>query len=401
MGIVIVLMAAGIIPGWPAGNPSGSAKSCLAAVTVENDTGLLATTFRPGAIQAFGANDSTVLLAGTGVYLQPTDFTLPTLDSLSGGPLNSPATNLTPLIEPYFHHGGVYGPAWNGTAWLLGGQARLNGTTGPALVAWKDGAFTNLTRLVTPFFLNRSESVTADWGIWVVAWNGTAWLLAGTGSRGATLLALQGDVVTDLTPWLSHVAHPAPDERIQFLGWNGTTWILSGYQIFESYSHGTFTNYLPQSSFALSGAYGADWNGTAWLVTGGPPSSVAVLQAGVLRPGPNVTAPFAGAWVGAAVALTPGNWDARCTGWLIAGVGYLPSGLLRPALALWLPEYNRTMFDLSASLPSSFAQGQVEWAGFVPPYSGHTVLLAGQGWYNSTSGTSYGALGVVRLGVPA
>ncbi len=402
MGAALVLFGSGLIPVGPAGGaPSTTgATRCVAALRIGNVTSLLGPTFQPGAPQTFGANGSAVVVGGIGVYVKQRSFTLPVFASLEGNPPAAPAKNLTAQIDPYFHDGGVYAAVWNGTAWLLGGQATWNGTTSAALVAWKNGVFTNLSGLIANSFVNGSSPrppSKGDWGVWALAWNGTAWLVGGNGSRGATLLSFRGTTVTDLSPQL---ASSRGSGWILLLAWNGTTWLIGGYHVLEAYAAGVFVDYLPTSPFAGSGAFGADWNGTAWLIGGGPPAALATLRDGTLRPGPAPPASFNGAWVGPIIALNASTWDVSCTGWLLAGLGSLPTGFLRPALGVWLPADSASPVDLSSRLPQSFDRGLVQFAGWAPPFGRGAILLAGQGGLNATTGASVGALGEVVLGPP-
>ncbi len=342
---------------------------------VANTTGSLNGTFRPGAIQGFGENGTAILYAGIGRWDRPHDLTLPELSAELG---SGPAVNLTSSTGTLFHLGGVFGTVWNGTAWLVSGEATWGPVSGGVLASYRDGAWTNLSPLVLPHFRGG--------GVWAVAWNGSSWLLAGNSSAGAAMVELRGGAVTDLTGLLPHTG---ARDWIQLLAWNGTSWVVGGRGVFGVLSEGRYTDLLPGSPFAGGGVFGADWNGTAWVVGGGPPAAVAELVGTSVRPVPALPPEF-DTWVNAVVA-TP-------FGWLLAGKGSGVRGLSLPELALWNGEVRGCfVLDLHALLPSSFAGGQVQFAGWAPLFGPGSLLLVGQGGLNELTGYSYGATAVLEL----
>lgn len=398
VGAMLVVLGNGFVPlsAGPGGSPSAE-QACLHGVTLQNSTAVLGGAFRAGGIWGQGANSTGVLLGGTSLYVKATDLNRPALLELLGNRSGSVGVNLTSEFEPYFTDGGIYAATWNGTAWLIGGQADFDGTPGPSLVSWSGAAVANLTPRISSYFVGLpapGQSSPPDWGIWATEWNGSAWLVAGNGSRGAVLLALEGNLVTDLTPELGPSAARG---YITLIDWNSTAWMVGGFQVFGTYSGGRFTDLLPNSSFASSGVFAADWNGTGWLVGGGSPPALATLRGDRLAPGPALPASFRGAWVNSIAALPSSAWAPSCSGWLVAGLGLVGSGQYTAALALWQPSDPGPLVDLTAELPSSFLGGEVEDVGWAPSLGPATLVLSGQGSLSLATGASVGALAVLTL----
>lgn len=387
---LIVLYRPGMVP-----LPLSPSAACTSRITVEDSTPLLGTAFSAGAIWGSGGNNSSVLLGGTRAYVQSTDFNVPALSEVTGSVSQAVGQNLSSLIAPYFVDGGVYSETWNGSAWLLGGQADFNGTPVPALVSWSDGTITNLTGQIASDFVQSAPSQPwPDWGVWETDWNGSAWLVAGNGSRGAVLLSIEGDEITDLSPAL---APSAQQGYITMLAWNGTGWIVGGYQVLESYADGRFANLLPASPFSGSGAFGADWNGTSWLIGGGSPTALAVLTGDRLTDGPAMPASFRNAWINDIVDVPSDEWASGCSGWMIAGLGLVAPAHYSAALAVWMPTLAPGVVDLTALLPASFAGGEVEDETWAPNLGTGVLLLSGQGHLNLDTGFSTGALATLDL----
>lgn len=375
--------------------PLSPSAACTGRITVEDSTPLLGSAFSAGAIWGSGGNDTSVLLGGTRAYVQSTDFNVPALSEVTGSASNAVGQNLSSLIAPYFVDGGVYAETWNGSAWLIGGQADFNGTPVPALVSWSAGRITNLTgRIASDFVQSAPSQAWPDWGVWETDWNGSAWLVAGNGSRGAVLLSIEGDEITDLSPAL---APSAQRGYITLLAWNGTGWIVGGYQVLESYFDGQFVNWLPASPFSDSGAFGADWSGTSWLIGGGTPTALALLTGDRLTDGPAMPASFRNAWINDIVYVPSDEWAAGCSGWMIAGLGLVASARYSGALAVWMPTLAPGVVDLTDLLPASFQGGEVEDETWAPNLGTGVLLLSGQGHLNLDTGFSTGALATLDL----
>ena len=368
--VAALVVAVAIAGNWAAATPPASAQGGLASVV--DWTGYLGTSYLPGAPQAFGSNASTVLVGGIGSWDKPAGHSVPMLVALHP-PFGT--QNLTPVVEPFFHDGGVFGNAWNGSGWLFTGEGTWGGEAGGVLLSYARGVWTNLSPLVRPF--------TSGQGLWAGAWNGTGWLLGGNSSAGSTLLSFDGRTVRDLT---SELPHNRAGDWIQLIAWNGSAWVVGGKGTFGVLSGGRYTDLLPRSPFAGSGVYAAGWNGTAWLIGGGPPAVVDRLQGTVLSPAASLPDGFSG-WVNSIL------WGG--SGWLAAGKGF-PHGPDSSAaeLAYW-PTSAAGFIDLSARLPTAFDGGQVQFADWVPSLGPHTALLVGQGHLDETTGYSTGAAALV------
>jgi hypothetical protein len=312
------------------------------------------------------------------VWNRPNDLTLPVIASLGA---SGPATNVTPTVDTYFQDGGVFGSVWNGTAWLVSGEATWGSLNEGVLISGSGDRWTNLTPVVGSFFLNG--------GIWAVGWNGTGWLLAGNTSHGASMVSFDHGVVRDRTALLPG---NVPGNWIQLLVWNGTTWMVGGKGIFGTYSQGLYTDLFPASPFTGGGAYAADWNGTSWLVGGGVPAAIVLVEGDHLVPAPSLPAAF-DLWPGS-VVWTP-------IGWIVAGKGDGPgptSGGSEPELALWPSMVvGSSVQDLSGLLPAPFEGGQVQFAGWAPLLGSNAILLVGQGSLDAVSGYSVGAMALLQL----
>ncbi|MCI4340606.1 MAG: hypothetical protein L3J73_05005 [Thermoplasmata archaeon] len=338
---------------------------------VEDLSSRLGATFHPGAIQGFGSNDTTVLIAGISAWDKPAGRTQPVLASLTAG---GGVVNETPSVARQFTDGGVFGTVWNGSAWLVSGEATWGSLNEGVLLSYSGGVWTNLTPVLGPYFENG--------GIWAVGWNGSSWLLAGNTSAGAVMVGYAAGVPTNLTNLL-------PPQRagdwIQLLVWNGDAWMIGGKGVFGTLALGHYTDLLAGSPFRLGGAYAADWNGTAWLVGGGLPAALVIVEGGSLVAAPALPAGF-DRWVNAIV------WTSA--GWIVGGKGSasVPGDLgSAPELAVWSP-YHASLSDLSASLPAAFNGGQVQFAWWAPILGPHVVLIVGQGDLNSVTGSSVGAM---------
>ncbi|MCI4316913.1 MAG: hypothetical protein L3J96_00100 [Thermoplasmata archaeon] len=346
---------------------------------VQNETSELGATFEHGAPQAFGYNGSVVLL--TGVVGAPVNSTVPfaLLGALGGVPSPGPAPNLSAEIAGEFPGGDTLGIGWNGTAWLIAGEAAWRGYSGGAVVALSDGRWTNLTGVVGPYFSGAG-------GIWFVAWNGTSWLLGGASGRGAALVSLHGSTVHDLTELLPN---RGPNTWIQFLAWNGTGWLVGGYGVFGELSAGRYTDLFASSMFGGGGMYAADWNGSAWLVGGGTPGTIEYLYGSQLVPGPTLAATFS-MWVSTIV------WDGD--GWFIGVAGAKPTHLHTAELE-YLESETGALLDLSTRLPGAFSGGQVQYGALAPFLGPGAVLLIGQGGLGTpgkAAGPSEGAASSIK-----
>ena len=370
---------------------------CTRTVAVSNTTALLGNAFDDGAVWGVGTNATSVLAGGTEAYAAPTDINRPALVELEGASRDAKGINLTTPLGVYFADGGIYAATGNGTTWMIGGQGSTSpgAAPSPVLIEWNSSGVVNLTAEIVPYFGSAAvPGGPSDLGVWSTAWNGSAWLVGGTGASGAVLLAVRDGEVTPLT--LS-VPGDASDDYVIVTAWNGTGWLIGGFGILDTYAHGAMTDLLGGSPFAGSGVYGADWNGTSWLLGGGSPSALAVLEGERLVPGPALPASFRGAWVNSIVALPSSVWIGGCSGWLLAGLGLTGSGAYTSALALWVPGPSGAMVDLTGLLPSSFVGGEVEDATWAPSLGPYAIVLSGQGDLNLTSGASVGALAVLSI----
>ena len=363
IAVVAAVWADTLVPGTP-----------KASTQVSDLTPRLGASFHPGAIQGFGANGSTVFLAGISAWDKPAGKTLPELASLTG---SSAAVDVTEPVSSAFALGGVFGTVWNGSAWMISGEATWGTLNEGVLESLSGGRWTNLTPLVGHYFLNG--------GLWAVGWNGTSWLLAGNSSTGAAMVSMTGDSVTDLT---GRLAHNDPGDFIQLLAWNGSAWIVGGLGIFGALAGGTFTDLYPSSPFTGGGAFAADWDGSSWLIGGGAPAALAVLRGTTLSAGPTLPAGF-DRWVNAVVAT---SW-----GWVVVGKGSGGATGSTPELVLVSTDLS-TQKDLSSLLPGAFAGGQIQFAGLAPWLRSNAVLLVGQGDLNEVTGYSVGAMAELDLG---
>ncbi len=345
-----------------------------------NATAWLGSTFVHGAPQAFGFNGDATWVTGVVGNPGPTSVPYPLLGGL-GSPYGGPTpSNLSANVAQLFHAGDTLGIGWNGSSWLITGEAAWGSVASGALAAYSDGQWTNLTPLIAPYF-------GGNGGVWFDAWNGTAWLLGG-GSNNVTgvLVSLQGSTVHNLTPL---IPDNSANTWIQCLAWNGSAWLVGGHGIFGALDGNRYTNLLPGSEFTDGGLYAADWNGTEWLVGGGEPAVVEFLRGSDLVPGPPLAPSFSD-WVNSIV------WDGR--GWYIAGAGTASSQARFPGLE-YLDASSGVLVNLAGQLPSEFGQGEIQFGGPAPFAPIGTILFLGQGGLTATKpGPSHGAaVTVARL----
>ncbi len=341
-------------------------------------SGALGPVFHPGVILGAGSNSTDTLLAGIGVYTISPEFSLPVLADVhvaSSGPV---VRNLTSEVDPYFYLGGTYALGWNGSAWLVGGQATWGGVNDGTLVALTGSTFTNVTSLIYPYF--------AGGGIFAMGWNGTAWLIGGNSSAGVVLVSLQGARVTDLTNVLPQ---RDPFGWIQLLAWNGREWMIGGERVLGTYEGATFHDLLPGSPFVTSGVYSGGWNGTAWVVGGGGGVAV-VIRDDLLYPGPDLPTAFDQSVL---LVISYPN------GWIVGGKGTAPSGVREGELVTWSGGAGAAgVQDLRSLIPTSFAAGELQGGCWAPEFGLSQLLIVGEGSYNAITG--YGSGTMARVAVP-
>lgn len=375
VGVAIVLLVASQVLVVPV--PS---KVPLApGFAVYNESAALGPVYDPGVILGAASNGTETLLGGIGVYVKVPEFTLPGLASLEG-PASSPSvTNLTPAVNTEFWEGGVYAMGWNGTAWLIGGQAGWGGGSNNfgALVRLQSGGFVNETDLLGGAFNGG--------GVFAMGWNGTSWLFGGNSTQGPVLISLHGTRVTNLT---SEIRGWDPWNYIQTLDWNGQEWLVGGEGVFGLLQGNTFTDLWSQSPYAGAGVYAAGWDGSEWLAGGGAGRLVLV-------DGDTVHAvPPLGDHFDQSVTFV----SRIAQGWLIGGTGTSSAGAFAPELVFWNGEgSSSTTVDLTPELPSAFTGGDLQSGCEVPAFGADSFLVVGEGDYNNDTGFGVGALALVTV----
>jgi hypothetical protein len=371
--VVVVVLLAGY--GWLSGGTPGPIRPGSVQFQVVDETPFLGAAFHPGVILGAAGNATASLLGGIGVYIKTPEFTLPAVASMTLGPDGPVVTNLTPSLNSYFWEGGIYGAEWNGSAWLVVGQAGWGGGNFGTAVSIEGATITNLTALVYSDF--------AGGGIFALGWNGTTWLLGGNSSSGPALVSLHGSSVTDLSPQLSG---PAMDCYLQVLVWNGADWILGGRGIFETLQGASVTNLMPGTPFQGNGVYAAGWNGSVWLIGGGG-GVLALVKGDTVGTGPTMPSTFD--QVVLFVAPVPG-------GWLIGGKGATTAGEIEAEFVYWpSTEPIQPLVDLSSRIPSSFNGGEIQGASPAPMFGPTSYLVVGEGDYNGQSGYGVGAIALL------
>lgn len=337
----------------------------------------LAGVFHPGVILGAGSNQTDTLLAGIGVYARSPEYSLPVLADLRAGPNGPSVSNLTPAAEPYFFEGGTYALGWNGSDWLVGGQATWGGVNAGTLVSLRGETFTNLTPLIGPYF--------SGGGIYALGWNGTAWLLGGNSSTGIAVVAVHGNQVVNLT---GLVPGRDPFGWVQLIAWNGAEWLLGGQEVFGTLAGGTYHDLLPSSPFVGSGVYSGAWNGSAWLAGGGG-GDLAVVRNDATRPAPLLPVRFDQA------VLVIASYSA---GWLIGGKGSTTAGGFAPALVTWDGATGSSgIVDLGALIPATFQGGELQGGGWAPAFGPGEFVVVGEGNYNTASGYGVGAMALLTI----
>lgn len=355
---------------------------------VEDLSPLLGHAFDPGSIQSWGGNGSDLFIGGNGYFsnVAPSNWSDPVLLRLALGTGGSPAQNVTSEFLPYFAGGSFFGQVWNGSSWLFTGFSEDDESHQlPALVSLTAGRVTDLS--------GRIAGVFAGGGIWGAAWNGSAFLLGGQSAQGPALAVLWANgTIENLT---AEIPGRLSAGWIQLLAWNGTGWIVGGYGALGRLSGTHYQDLWSKAPFAEGGAYAAAWNGRSWLV-GGSPTEVVVLSGDRFGPPVAIGSAF-NAWVSSILPID-GGWILAGGGTVspAPGTGGLPhdtpelallsdsgcsvdlSGLLPPA---FLGGYVQFAEPSTGSIPGS-------------TYSGGW-LLVGEGGSDPTSQTSRGAIGLL------
>jgi hypothetical protein len=371
--VAAVVLLAGIPLGWYGpgkGAPSSPSGPRLPSFTLTNATVRIEPTFAEGAPQAFGWNGSAALV--TGVVGDPGANSTPLalLATLGGVSGSGASANLSVQVSTLFAGGDTLGIGWNGTGWIISGEAAWGNLSTGAVVALSHGSWTNLTGLIEPYFFGEG-------GVWFDVWNGSAWLLGGESSAGAALVSLRGNSVTDLT---GLIPNNAPGKWIQSIGWNGSSWLVGGHGVLGAIEGNRYLDLFPGSVFGGGGAFASAWNGSAWLIGGGSPGKLEYLRGTTLSLGPALPAKFS--WWVSTIA-----WDGQ--GWYIGGKGSSPP-LPYDSELFYLDARSGALFDLSSALPSSFVGGQVEFGAPAPFLGPNAVLLLGQGGLLPESGGEAG-----------
>lgn len=373
--VAAVVLATFVVPGFRT-DQSILPKHTTVVSSITDYTSAMHPVFEPGIILALGSNDSDAYLGGIGVYIRSTDYSLPVLASVvsSGGALK--IANSTDPVNQYFWAGGVYGVEWNGSGWLVAGQASYARGNFGAMVEVQGSHITNLTRFIAPYF--------GGGGVYAIGWNGSAWLIGGNASWGIVLVAFSHGVVTNLT---SRLPIHTTVGWLQLIRWNGDAWLVGGQGVLCLMRGSTVTDLFPRSPFAGSGVYTADWNGSAWLIGGGA-GKLVIVQGNNVLPGPAMPPRFDQSVL--MVLWAPGLW-------LIGGKGTAAHGSFAPALASWTGASAGGLTDLTAMVPPSFVGGEIQGGGWGPAAWGSVVLLGGEGAYNTHTGYGSGAVAVMTL----
>ncbi len=371
---VAATVALVVVAAW-AVTLTGLPPAPLPTFIVRDATQYLGPVFHPGIMLGAASNGSAILAGGVGVYVRSPEFTLPVLAAITNGSGGVGVTNLTPKVNTEFFDGGVYGLGWNGSSWLVVGQASWGGVNFGSVVAIRNGIVSNLTSRIRPYF--------EGGGIFALGLNGTSWLLGGNSSAGPALVAFDGSRSVDLA---SHLVSYDPLGWIQLLAWNGAEWLVGGEGVLGTLAGPTFTNLWLQSPYQGAGVYSAAWTGTAWLIGGGA-GLLEFLQGSKLSPGPKLPSTFDQA----VLLITP-----TLGGWLIGGKGSGPQGGIAPELAFWPgPGASAPVTNLSRELPTTFASGEIQGGCHAPIFGSTSILLVGEGSYDSGTGYGLGSMAVL------
>ncbi len=361
--------------------PVGTETPVNPKFTLVNESSALGSVYHPGIILGAAANGSSALLGGIGVYTKVPEFTLPDLAAMTAGSNGVTVTNLTPRVNTYFFAGGVYAMGWNGTSWLIGGQA-----------AWGGGTYNwgSLVALTGTTLVNRTSllgSVFNGGGVFAMGWNGSAWLLGGNSTAGPVLESIQGTTVTNLTALLPPVD---PNGWVQLIAWNGDEWLIGGEGVFGVLHGASYVDLWNSAPFQGSGVYAGGWNGSAWLAGGGAARLVLVVHDSV-----HPTPPLAGTFDQSVTFVQP-----IASGWLVGGTGTSPTGGFAPELVYWDGEGSHaTSEDLTPSLPSAFLGGDLQSGCAAPLFGLNATLVVGEGLYDNATGYGVGAVALVTYSV--
>ena len=373
VGAVVLTVALAV--GAEIGVQYGSTQPPFPAVTDLAES--LGDVFHPGVILGAGSNSTDTLLLGIGVYTVTPEFSLPVLADLRVGMSGPLVENLTPIVDPYFFEGGTYALGWNGSAWMIGGQATWAGVNDGTLVSLHGHDARNETAAIYPYF--------SGGGIFALGWNGTSWLLGGNSTWGVSLVGLEGNHVTNLSRLI-----PSRDPLgwIQLISWNGTEWLIGGQKVFGTLAGRSFHDLMPESPYGGTGVYSGAWNGTAWLAGGGDGRAVVVRDDRVSS-GPVLPSAFNQA----VLLILPFSG-----GWVIGGKGLTTAGAIAPELAIWDGSPGSTgVTNLNGLVPGSFARGEIQGGGWAPQFGPRRVVLVGEGGYDVGSGYGIGAMALLSL----
>lgn len=352
-------------------------------VTFMDRSASLGDLFHPGVILGVATNSTATLLAGITAYNRSSGSELPVIARSEA--TGSTWENITSPLNTQFWYGGVYSAVFNGSSWLLGGQASWRGIDTGSAAFLTGSTLVNITPQLGAIF--------AGGGIFAVGWNGSSWLIGGNSSTGIGLAAVTGAYVTDLSPQVGTHVHAGWVQAIQ---WSGKEWMVMGEGVFGVLRGSQYIDLDPQSPFLDNGCFAAAWNGTAWLVGGGAGKTV-LVQNDRVSAGPRMPAEFD------QVVLFIANFG---LGWIIAGKGLAANGSTMGEFVTWNGNTTGGVVDRSSDLPSAFSGGEIQ-AGAVleqmslnpggPAYGasgggGFSVILVGDGDYNYSSGAGTGAV---------
>lgn len=334
--------------------------------------------FDPGSIQSFGLNNSSIFISGVSYYNKPADTNLPSL-ALSESLNNSTAaTSMISIANRYFHNGTVFGTAWNGSAWMLTGEAANGNIDGGSAIIIRGSSVTNLTPVIEPYF--------NEGGAWIDAWNGSGWLIGGNIDKQAALIGLYHGTLINYSKDLGNLAS---NSWIQLLVWNGSSWLVSGHGVFGFLKGNRFSNLLNKTEFSKSGVYAALYQNNEWIIGGGAPAGMQIISSNGTISSVKLPGYFTN-WINGITTL--GQYT------VIGGETSLGDNTIGPTLyAVSLSEQHPTFINLTSLLPGSFDYGLLQFLSFIQFKGQSGVLIAGQGFYNETSGYSTGALAFLKL----
>jgi hypothetical protein len=295
-------------------------------------------------------------------------------------------SNWKPSSNGPFTEGQINTIAWNGSYWLIGGSGYLNSSP---VIAQSSNGYDWDTSDTHPF---------VNGSCFGLAWNGSYWVAVGDVTGGATPNTIA--VSSNGNIWSLATNNPyasGSENGARGIAWNGSYWVVVGkgntpFDINAINVSSDGLNWTPATNnpFTNNMAQGIAWNGSYWVAVGNGTTTIAISSNGY-----NWTAatnnPFSGGF-GTGIA-----WNGYY--WVAVGTGTTNAIAVSSDGYNWTPSSNHPFISQTAS--------GITWNGTYWIVTGSNIAgdvsigvsVDGYNWTTSNPFNNYGAKAVASRNV--